>query len=72
MHFNASIFYSILATSKKRKEKTILQVLTISNRTSLKCLSPSHGKHLVLHHLTAPARNVGTINKLYYSALTFQ
>lgn len=50
---------------KKKASRTFQLVIMV-------LLNARRYKHLALHHFTAPARNVGTINKLYYSTLTFQ
>lgn len=62
---------TILSLSQQEKKKKASRTfqLVIS---FLKRLYPFRYKHLALHHLTAPARNVGAINKLYYSTLAFQ
>lgn len=64
MHFILNIILNVQQKS--------LQDLSISDHSSLKRQSPSGYKHLALCHLMAPTQNVGTINKLYYSTLTFQ
>lgn len=52
---------------KKKASRTFQLAITALLNASLPLAI-----HLARHHLTAPARNVGTINKLYYSTLTFQ
>lgn len=65
MLFIMIIFLNLWHSNNKKKGLQALQ-LVITVLLNAHCY-----KHLALYHLMAPARNVGTINKLYYSTLTF-